>query len=249
MESYKEILAFCHLSNNFKWKENAEELKSFLFLLLDENGDAVNEGIAEIIEDSVHNAVSLKLPELSLRLYYSTETLKLFGSKSSFIREKLHAVLGTFKRSCLDQTPKEDGLQQRTATANFKVTDELNFITGELAAIKSLISPATQDQELVKENIEQGRKICKLEDYNKFLNEVNCNYKMQIQKLKEGKQSLLTAMTLVIKETTPKSRSQGDANASANQQNDKKKKNNRKILLCMQIATKMKAPQPHQIHL
>ena len=47
---------------------------------------------------------------------------------------------------------------------------------------------------------------------------------MQIQKLEEEKQSLLTAMTLIIKETTPKSRSQGDANASANQQNDKKNK-------------------------
>ena len=222
MESYKEILAFCHLSNNFKWKGNAEELKSFVFLLLDENDEAVNEGIAEIIEDSVHNAVSLKLPDLSLRLYYSTETLKLFGSKSSFIREKLYAVLGTFERSCLNQTPKGDGLQQRTAIASCEVTDELNFIKGELAAIKSLISPSTQDQELVKENIEQGRKICKLENDNKFLNEVNCNYKLQIQKLEEEKQSLLTAMTLVIKETTPKSRSQGNANA--NQQNDKKNK-------------------------
>ena len=116
-----------------------------MFSLLDENGEAVNKGIAKIIEDSVHNAVSLKLPELSLRFYYSTETLKLLGSKSSFIREKLHAVRGTFERSCVDQIPKEDGLQQRTATANFEVTDELNFITGELAAIKSLISSATQD--------------------------------------------------------------------------------------------------------
>lgn len=245
MENYREFLTFDHDSNNFNWKGNVEELKSFVHLVLNESEDEddLAEELGEIVEDPMHKAVSYKLSELSLRLY-STETLKLFGAKSGVLRDIFHKILGTFEPANVDKMATNDGATEMNAKVNSELNlrDKLDSLRLEMALIREQIKSALPSadksvgagvidltrkdhyHELVIENIEQGRKICKLQNDNQLLNEEVCNYRVQNQKLEEEKQSLVTAMRLLVKETTPNLTSQGNAN----QQNDQKNKMKRK---------------------
>lgn len=91
MEAFKDFIVFNKEFDSFSWFGSAEQLKEFLQFVCNSHEDE-QERHLETSEDSVHNAVTYKLHESSVRFYYTTTNIKLFG-KSTFIRAKLNELL------------------------------------------------------------------------------------------------------------------------------------------------------------
>lgn len=207
MDIYSELLSYSESTNNFSWRGTAEELKSLIWLMIKGKDCESSEENGEFIEDTIHNAVSYKLTDVSFRLY-STKTLMLFGNKASLVRDKFHELLGTFEtdESNIHDSLKDDGSVSRPDPAtNLDWTGlkgDLDLIKEDIASIKAQIRPISfQEKEIDAENAELKKKICKLENENKRLVEEVFHYKTNLKKIEDEKQSLLTALNIVIKES------------------------------------------------
>ena len=207
MDKYTELLNYSEGTNNFSWKGTPQELISLIRLTINEKDCESSEEIGELIEDTIHNAVSYKLTDLSFRLY-ATTTLKLFGIKASLVRDKFHELLGTFETgepNIHDSSKDNRSVSRADSVTIFDWTglkSELDLIKEDIVTIKAQICPPTfQENEVEAENVELKKKICKLENENKWLVEEVSHHKFNLTKIEDEKQSLLTALNIVIKES------------------------------------------------
>lgn len=215
MEPFKDFIVFNKESDNFSWEGSAEQLKNFLQLVCNSVQDE-QERHLEISEDAKHNAVTFKLYESSLRFYYGTKNIKIFG-KSTFINGKLRELLQLSNNSeVLSSTSSSttgdtaaflpDTGTQVTSETPAEDCDVLEALKDQMRALTSVVNKVQQELSHIKATVEKPSKHesmslgPEIDQYKETIFEQQQEIralKDQVDKCNEENKSLLTVVYML----------------------------------------------------
>ena len=177
----------------FKWKGSVDELKATVNSILDCSSDN-----GETSEDKAHRAVTYKVGDASVRLYTTTNKLKLFGPNHNQVREGFHKLLNS--------TPSPLSPEREPATSGSvplpNIPEVLNSLLEDVAALKSEVNvikaqasvdsfPPNRTEQLQQDLKFSRQEIEALRDEIKI-------HKNTILKLQSERDSLVTTINILV---------------------------------------------------
>jgi len=175
--------------NSFSWNGSFNQLKDLLEDILWLNDKY------EVCDDRAHNALSLKMDELTVRFYETTKTLKFYGRIGRLLIDKLHVKLNTFPAepnstvdlSSLSEPPLQSHQQNISSTEHpaiiQTVLEKIEILAKEVAELKASNKFS---------NSEENEEIKNLKEEINIQNELIAN-------LQKEKDALIKTITILMR--------------------------------------------------
>lgn len=236
--------------NSFSWNGSFNQLKDLLEDILWLNDKY------EVCDDRAHNALSLKMDELTVRFYETTKTLKFYGRIGRLLIDKLHVKLNTFPAepnstvdlSSLSEPPLQSHQQNISSTEHpaiiQTVLEKIEILAKEVAELKASNKFS---------NSEENEEIKNLKEEINIQNELIAN-------LQKEKDALIKTITILMRNNVNCSANQSEVEINSSQVNNsteatktntkkkkKKKKSNKNDVTEQPLDTKSTTTQRHQV--